>query len=89
MATLKGTTSKGFNYEIKDTDLDNMELIDALADLDNGNLLAVSKVITLLLGAEQKKSLYSFYRNDEGKVPLNLVSEAITEILSSHGDLKN
>lgn len=89
MASLKGTTSKGFAYEIEDTNLDNMELIDALADLDKGNLLAISNVINLLLGTEQKKAFYSFYRNDEGKVPLNTVSEAITEILSNHNDLKN
>lgn len=89
MANLKGETSKGFAYEIQEKDLDNMELIDALADLDEGNVLATSKVLTLLLGKEQKKKFYDFYRNENGKVPLATISEAIAELLSNHGETKN
>lgn len=52
---ISGVTKNGFAFEITDERADNMELIDALADIDDGNLLAVSKVLTLLLGPEQKK----------------------------------
>ena len=54
---LTGVTSTGFEYTIADDNLDDMELLDALAAVDNGNILAASKVCTLLFGKEQKKAL--------------------------------
>ena len=66
-----------------------MELIDALADIDDGNLLAVSKVLTLLLGPEQKKKMYNFVRTEDGIVSAQTVSEMIVEILATKKETKN
>ncbi|WP_288001069.1 hypothetical protein [Holdemanella sp.] len=66
-----------------------MELIDALADIDDGNLLAVSKVLTLLLGPEQKKKMYDFVRTEDGIVSAQTVSEMIVEILATKKETKN
>ncbi len=62
--------------------LDNMELLDALAEADNGNVLAVSNAVTLLLGAGQKKALYDHLRTKAGNVPVAAVSAAGRGILS-------
>lgn len=86
---ISGVTKNGFEFEITDERADNMELIDALADIDDGNLLAVSKVLTLLLGPEQKKKMYDFVRTEDGIVSAQTVSEMIVEILAAKKETKN
>lgn len=86
---ISGVTKNGFKFEITDERTDNMELIDALADIDDGNLLAVSKVLTLLLGPEQKKKMYDFVRTEDGIVSAQTVSEMIVEILAAKKETKN
>ena len=86
---ISGVTKNGFAFEIKDERADNMELIDALADIDDGNLLAVSKVLTLLLGPEQKKKMYDFVLTEDGIVSAQTVSEMIVEILAAKKETKN
>lgn len=86
---ISGVTKNGFAFEITDERADNMELIDALADIDGGNLLAVSKVLTLLLGPEQKKKMYDFVRTEDGIVSAQTVSEMIVEILATKKETKN
>lgn len=86
---IKGETKSGFKYELDEEYLDNMELVDALADLDEGNILACSKVTSLLLGKEQKKKLYDFLRKENGAVGVQEVSNAVGEILQASTDTKN
>ena len=86
---ISGVTKNGFAFEITAERADNMELIDALADIDDGNLLAVSKVLTLLLGPEQKKKMYDFVRTEDGIVSAQTVSEMIVEILATKKETKN
>lgn len=86
---ISGVTKNGFAFEITDERVDNMELIDALADIDDGNLLAVSKVLNLLLGPEQKKKMYDFVRTEDGIVSAQTVSEMIVEILAAKKETKN
>lgn len=86
---IKGETKGGFKYELDEEYLDNMELVDALAEVDDGNVLAISKVTTLLLGKEQKQKLYDFLRKDNGAVGMKDVSNAVTEILTANQDTKN
>ena len=86
---ISGVTENGFAFEITDERADNMELIDALADINDGNLLAVSKVLTLLLGPEQKKKMYDFVRTEDGIVSAQTVSEMIVEILATKKETKN
>ena len=85
---LKGKTTSGFEYEVSDAQLDNMELVDALAELTDNNALAVSKVTTQLLGKEQKKRLYDHVRKD-GIVSAQKVSDEILQILQSKPESKN
>ena len=86
---ISGVTKNGFAFEIADERADNMELIDAMADIDGGNILAVSKVLTLLLGPEQKKKMYDFVRTEDGIVSAQTVSEMIVEILATKKETKN
>lgn len=85
---MKGKTSKGFGYEIKEETLDNMELVECMAEVDENPLL-FPKVCKMILGEEQKKALYDFYRTDDGRVPIDDISNAIQEIFESSDEVKN
>lgn len=80
---ITGKTRSGFAFEIDEATLDNMELVDAIAEVDD-NPLAVSKVLTLLLGS-QKEALYDGLRTPDGRVPVSAVASAIKEIFEAGG----
>ena len=85
---MKGKTSTGFEFDIENERLDDMELVDIMAEIDENPLL-MPKLCKMLLGDEQKKRLYDHLRNEEGRVPIEAVTNAIQEIFNSPGDLKN
>ena len=67
---ITGKTQSGFEFSIEKDRLDNMELLDELAEIDAGNVAAISRASTLLLGKEQKKSLYKHLRREKGNIPI-------------------
>lgn len=83
------TTKSGFCLELDEERLNNMELLDALADLDGGNGAAMSTVLRLLLSREQKKALYDHLRTPGGTVPIDAVTETLKEIFESCQPAKN
>lgn len=85
MAIKKGVTASGFEFEIDDAVINDMELIDAIADSMDDNPLAFSKVCAKLLGSEQRKKLYDHVR-ENGRVPLEKISAEITDIFNAFGD---
>lgn len=85
---LKGTTKKGFRYEIADERLNNFELLEVLAEVDENPLL-MPKLLTLLLGERQAKNLKNFLRNKEGFVSVDQISETIAEIFDKQQKVKN
>ena len=85
---MKGKTSTGFEFDIEDERLDDMELVDIMAEIDENPLL-MPKLCKMLLGDEQKKRLYAHLRSEDGRVPIEATTNAIQEIFNSPGDLKN
>lgn len=83
--TIKGKTNSGFEFEIDALALDDMELIDAVAETMDGNPLAFSKVCNKLFDADQKKRLYEHLRKN-GRVPFEAISAEITDIFTALGD---
>lgn len=81
------TTKSGFCVSIDMDVLDNMELLDALAELEE-NELATSKVAKMVLGADNKKRLYDHLRTDKGNVPVEAFYAELTEIMGEL-DVKN
>lgn len=82
---IKGVTKNGFCFEIDEARADNMEFLEALAETQE-NALAFPKVCSMLLGEEQKKRLYDYLRDENGRVPIADVEEAITDIMASSGE---
>lgn len=79
---LKIELSNGFKFDFDETVLDNMELVDALAECED-NELAITKVCTLILGKEGKKKLYEHLRKEDGRVPVQDVIDTIKEIFET------
>ena len=86
---IKGITKSGFEFEIAENVMDNMELVDILADDDTDMVYRVSKIARLVLGKEQKQRLYDHHREDDGRVPVEAVYEDISEIFQSFKQGKN
>lgn len=76
-------TTSGFEIEIPQERFDNAELLDALSDLNAGDSIAVSRVLSLLLGKEDKKRLYDHCRAEDGRVPVGALATEIEEIFNS------
>ena len=85
---INGKTTSGFEYTINPAVLDDMELLDTIVEIDT-NPLALSKVLKMVLGDEQRKALYDHLRTEDGRVPVMAVSAAISEIFNSSSQGKN
>lgn len=82
---ITGKTKTGFAFSLPESTLDNMELLDAVAETDEGNPLAVSRLCLQLLGKAQRKQLYDHLRDEKGRVPAQAVSRELVEILEAFG----
>ena len=82
----KVITKSGFECLVDKKQMDDMELVDKIAEADAGNPLAVSAVIEKVLGKEQKAKLYNHLRNEDGRVPIEKVGEEIVDIITSLGN---
>lgn len=79
--------SNGFETELDENVMNNMELVDVLAEAyEEENPLAVSRICKLLLGAENRKKLYDVIRKEDGRVPIEDVSASIQEIFQHLGE---
>lgn len=86
---IKGVTESGFRYELDDNVLDNMELVDILAEGEDG-ALAVSKITKCIMDEHQRKRLYEHHRGEDGRVPYTAVQKDISEMFLAFGqNVKN
>lgn len=83
---MKGKTKTGFEFDINDRILNDMELIDALAAMQGENPLAVSLAVEKMLGSEQRKKLYDHVRDEENIVSADLVGEELSDMLEQLGN---
>lgn len=88
MATKKKKTSTGFVYSIDENALNNFELLDLFAEVDENPLL-LPKLLKMLLGEETKKALYDHVRLEDGTVPADAISRELLEIISGKPEVKN
>ena len=78
-------TSNGLLFQVDDNVFDDMEVIDALAEMQKGDVGFVSgypMLVKKVLGDEQRKTMYDALRDENGRVPVQAVGETMGEILS-------
>lgn len=81
-----GKLLNGFEYQIDEKTFDDMRFLDALAEADEGDPLATSRVCTMLLGKEQKQKLYDMIKSEDGRVPIADAIECIKQLMESLGE---
>lgn len=79
------TTRAGFTCKLDENVMNNMELVDIMADNSMNAAFCVSAAAKLILGPVQKKQLYDHLRTEDGRVPIEKVEEAITDIFHFFG----
>lgn len=81
---IKGKTSTGFEFELDENVMDNMELVRAIAEMnETGNPLALDAAMKMMLGAEQYNTLCNHLRTEDGRVPVSAVSAAFAEVVKA------
>lgn len=88
MAIKKKKTSTGFIYSINENVLNNFELLELFAEVDENPLL-LPKVLTMILGKDGKKALYDHVRLEDGTVPADKISNELLEIINGSKEVKN
>lgn len=73
-------TKSGFEIEICKDALDDWELLEDLADLENGNSGKIISVARRFLGADGLTKLTEHCRTPEGRVPASAVEEELGEL---------
>ncbi len=86
---IKGITKSGFEFEVAKNVMDNMELVDILADDEIDMSFRVSKITAMVLGREQRKRFYDHHRTADGRVPVEAVYTEMEEIFQSFKQGKN
>lgn len=81
---VEGKTASGFAFALDEKVLDNMELVDALAESQD-DPTSISRACLLLLGKKLRGQLYDHLRTPDGRVPLEDVSREIVEIFKAFG----
>lgn len=87
-----GVTSTGFEFSVKKAAFEDVEFLDELEeamDPQSEVMHSYGKLCTRLLGTDQKKELYDFFRDKEGRVPMQSINDAFVEILDSYDEGKN
>lgn len=88
----EGVTKTGFRFSLEDDAMDNMELVEELASMQENDLVAITRVVTMVFGPDQKKALYDHLRTQEGRVKVSTVmgdlAKAYVQIVPSARGMK-
>lgn len=81
----KGKTKSGFEFEVDENVVNDMRLVDAVAEVaDGSNPLAISFVVKTILG-DAKEALYKHVAEEDGRVPVEKINDEVTEIINLLG----
>ena len=75
----------GAEINIDEKDLGNMELLDELVAVDEGDTTALTHIFRLIMSKEDKKKLYDALR-EEDRVPVAKVVVALKELFDKLGE---
>lgn len=81
---IEGTTKTGFQFCVDENAMNDMELVDILADPSMDDAFRMSHVVRKLLPGDQRKALYDHVRVD-GRVPVNAVVAEVEGIFAAMG----
>lgn len=74
---------EGREWTISQDALDDFELLDDLAELENGNAVRLPSALKRLLGAEQYREAMAVLRNEQGRVTVEAGGKFVQDVLTS------
>jgi hypothetical protein len=84
---------RGISLNVDPEALDDMELLEDLAGLDEGNALSFTHIGPRLFGKEQNKKIYDVIRSENGRVKASeygaFLADALTAIKDANEQAKN
>lgn len=89
MAIKHVKTRTGFECDIDEIVLDDMEVLDYLAAIDGQDLTKYPLLLNKLMKPEVKKALYDHVRAEDGRVPYGAFDAEITDIFNGLKGGKN
>lgn len=84
----KKVTQSGFEYELDLTAMNDLEVLEMIADVEESPLI-LPKLLTKILGKAQRDKLYDHVRTKEGTVPIDKVNLELVNMFNGSRDLKN
>lgn len=81
-----GKTKTGFAFSVDENAMNDMELVDVLADKEIDDAFRMSYILKRLLPADQRKQLYDHVRTDAGRVPVDALVPEIEDIFAAMGE---
>ncbi len=85
---IKCKTDTGFSFKIDEEARDDMEVLENLSLLSAGKLEVMPKVLTSLLGEDQKNKLYEHCRGKSGRVSAKKVFKELESIFNAAANAK-
>lgn len=78
---IQGKTRTGFHFEVDPNSMNDMELVDILADDTMDDSFRMSHVVRKLMPGDQRKALYDHVRI-EGRVPVDAIIAEVEDIFA-------
>lgn len=79
------TTSSGFKCSINEEVLDDMRLLEMIAELEE-NAMVLPRFLAMFLGEKQKEALYKHVEAKDGRVPMEPLQAEVSEIIEALGE---
>lgn len=79
--SFKGTTKTGFPFDISMARMENYEVVETIAEIDE-NPLVLPRLLKLLLG-DQVAALKDHVRGEDGMVPTQKLMDEVRDIFES------
>lgn len=79
--TTEITTVSGFHCYVDEDALDDIELLETLSKLDQGDVTVLPSTVEGLLGPDGRAALYEHVRTPAGRVPITKVVEELGGIM--------
>lgn len=79
--SFKGTTKTGFQFDISMERMENYEVVETIAEIDE-NPLVLPRLLKLLLG-DQVAALKDHVRGEDGMVPTQKLMDEVRDIFES------
>lgn len=89
MATIHVKTTSGFECDVNEAVLDDIEVLDYLAAIEGGEVMKYPHLLSKLFAPEVKRALYDHVRTEDGRVPYATFSAEISDIFNAIRGGKN